>query len=108
MTSPTALLVDQVEDHLDGAFVAQRLVPTLLVEKKWRQFILISHNPNVAALAEAELVALFGVDESGAHVAAQGSYIEMASKIERWLEGGAEAFLRRGELYGHFPRRPET
>jgi hypothetical protein len=82
------------------------LVRKLREQKQDRQFILVSHNPNVAALAEAEKVALLGVDEKGlGHVAAQGTYREMAGKIERWLEGGSEAFLRRGELYGHFPPR---
>ena len=103
--SPAGLLVDQVEDHLDGAFIAQRLVPELLAQKRNRQFILISHAPNIPALAEAELVVLLGVDESGSHLAAQGSYVEMAGKLEGWLEGGAEAFIKRGELYGHLPRR---
>jgi hypothetical protein len=105
LPSPASLLMDQVEDHLDGSFIYNTLVRKIRAEKPHRQFIVVSHAPNIPALAEAEQVVLLGLDETGSsHVAAEGDYVAMARRLEEWLEGGAEAFIRRGQLYGHFPR----
>lgn len=108
LPAPAVLIADQLEDHLDGSFIYERLVKTLLDEKENRQVLLVSHHPNIPALARAELVVLMGVDEVGAHMAAHGDYRRMAGELEGWMEGGAEAFLKRAELYGHLPAKGES
>lgn len=99
--SERPLLIDQPEDNLDNAFVYETVVTALRAVKGSRQVIFVTHNPNIPVLGEAERVFVFSSD--GQHSALQqvGTVDECKANIERILEGGEEAFLKRKARYGH-------
>ncbi len=102
------LVVDQPEDDLDNAFIAEGIVPRLREAKQLRQFIFSTHNPNLPVLGDAELiVTLEGRGEPGAGGGtadpdAMGSIDDPAVRglVATLLEGGSEAFERRRRRYG--------
>lgn len=50
------LIIDQPEDNLDNKSVYQILVKFLKKAKKRRQIIMVTHNPNLAVVADAEQI----------------------------------------------------
>ncbi len=101
--SEVPLLIDQPEDDLDNAFIFASVVRMLRDVKERRQVILVTHNPNIAVLGDAEM--LFPMHRKGdSGVAfAEGSIDRRETKqaVQKILEGGELAFLRRREIYGH-------
>jgi hypothetical protein len=99
------LILDQPEDHLDNAFIADRIVTTLRQAKLQRQFVFATHNANIPVFGDAEWI---GVLESNADNAAippgmQGA-IDIPAIRDRAaeiLEGGKEAFTQRSKKYGY-------
>lgn len=96
------LIIDQPEDNLDGEFIYSTLVPVLRRAKERRQVIIVTHNPNVAVLGDAELVIVMKAANDFGQIVERGSIDhpqtrDMACAI---LEGAREAFLRRAKMYG--------
>lgn len=96
------LIIDQPEDNLDGEFIYSTLVPVLRRAKERRQVIIVTHNPNVAVLGDAELIVIMKAASDYGQIVARGSIDhpqtrDMACAI---LEGAREAFLRRAKMYG--------
>lgn len=98
------LILDQPEDNLDNAFVAERIVSTLRKDKLNRQFIFATHNANIPVFGDAEWIGVFSADNQNGQIppSHQGAIDlpiikELATNI---LEGGREAFLQRKEKYG--------
>src|SRR5207244_13526706 len=54
--SNAPLIIDQPEDNLDGEFIFHSLVPVLRAAKERRQVIIVTHNPNIAVLGDAEQI----------------------------------------------------
>ncbi len=54
--SISPLVIDQPEDNLDNSYVVESVVDVVRRQKSRRQFIFITHNPNIPVLAEAEQV----------------------------------------------------
>ncbi|KIC90676.1 AAA family ATPase, partial [Flavihumibacter solisilvae] len=50
------LIIDQPEDNLDSEFIYKTIVSNLRRIKENRQVIIITHNPNIAVLGDAELI----------------------------------------------------
>jgi ABC-type lipoprotein export system ATPase subunit len=50
------ILLDQPEENLDNETVVSLLVPVLSEAKKKRQIIMVTHNPNLAVVCDAEQV----------------------------------------------------
>jgi len=50
------LIIDQPEDNLDNQSVFEILVPFIKQAKKHRQLIIVTHNPNLAVVADAEQI----------------------------------------------------
>ncbi|MCY3991388.1 MAG: AAA family ATPase [Caldilineaceae bacterium] len=96
------LIIDQPEDHLDNAFIADTLIDNLRARHRHSQFIFASHNANIPVLGEADLVVRLGSDGSRGFVQHKGQLDEQetAIAITSLMEGGAEAFRRRAEFYG--------
>jgi energy-coupling factor transporter ATP-binding protein EcfA2 len=96
------LVVDQPEDNLDNAFVADTVVPALRGRSADDQLILATHNPNIPVLGEADRVVVLESDGSRGWVAHAGALLEAESisAITSIMEGGAEAFSARAKLYG--------
>ena len=96
------LIIDQPEDNLDSEFIYQTLVPVLRRAKERRQVIVVTHNPNVAVLGDAEQIVILKSTSEKAQIIARGSIdnpetCEHACSI---LEGAKEAFIRRMKIYG--------
>jgi len=95
------LLVDQPEDHLDNAFIADTLVAALNRRAPGDQFIFTSHNANIPVLGEADQVIVMDSDGDRGYVPIAGRLDDPAvvDAINRIMEGGKEAFERRSAFY---------
>jgi len=105
LDNPDPLIMDQPEDNLDNAFIAERIVRELRNAKTERQFIFATHNANIPIFGDAEWIGVFTATEDHGKLGkeAQGSIDVPAIRDEaaRILEGGKEAFLQRQEKYGY-------
>jgi ATPase subunit of ABC transporter with duplicated ATPase domains len=99
--SERPLLIDQPEDNLDNAFVYDTIVKALQAVKGSRQVIFVTHNPNIPVLGEAERIFVFSSDGRHATLKQVGTVDDCKEQIEKILEGGREAFLKRKARYGH-------
>ncbi len=97
------IILDQPEENLDNETVFRLLVPVLSEAKKQRQIIMVTHNPNLAVVCDAEQIihakfdraANFTISyESGAieHSSLNGSVVTV-------LEGTKPAFDNRSGKY---------
>lgn len=57
------LVIDQPEDNLDNKSVYEILVTFIKQAKKRRQIILVTHNPNLAVVADAEQIIRVSIDK---------------------------------------------
>lgn len=98
------LIMDQPEDNLDNAFIAERIVQELRIAKTERQFLFATHNANIPVFGDAEWIGVCSSSEDRAEmpVDGQGSIDIPAirDEVARILEGGKEAFMQRKEKYG--------
>ncbi|MDM8174100.1 hypothetical protein QT327_06985 [Olivibacter sp. 47] len=97
------LIIDQPEDNLDNQSVAEILVPYIKKAKKRRQIIMVTHNPNLAIVADAEQVIYMNIDkEDNYAVSFDSGGIEnavMNKHIVNILEGRMKAFENRRVKY---------
>ncbi len=97
------LIIDQPEDNLDNNSVAKVLVPYIKEAKKFRQIIMVTHNPNLAVVADSEQVIKVSIDkENGNKFSFISGGIENAvinEQIVEVLEGTIPAFTLRKEKY---------
>jgi ABC-type cobalamin/Fe3+-siderophores transport system ATPase subunit len=96
------LVLDQPEDHLDAQYIAKSVVRHLEGAKERRQVILATHSPNLTVLGDAELVIPMHVVDGRGQPHAQGAVDrpETRDRVCALLEGGVEAYRKRGERYG--------
>jgi DNA repair exonuclease SbcCD ATPase subunit len=96
------LIIDQPEDNLDGEFIYTTLVPVLRRAKERRQVIIVTHNPNVAVLGDAEQIVVMKAMNNQGEIVARGSIDNPDARDAACsiLEGAREAFLRRAKTYG--------
>jgi hypothetical protein len=101
--SNVPLIIDQPEDDLDNAFVFSSIVSTLRAVKEKRQVILVTHNANIAVLGDSELILPMSRENDCGKIKDRGSIDTKTTKdcVQSILEGGADAFLRRKEIYDH-------
>ncbi|GFD68922.1 TrlF family AAA-like ATPase [Alteromonas sp. KUL106] len=97
------LIIDQPEDNLDNESVATILVPFIKAAKKKRQIIMVTHNPNLAIVSDAEQVIYVHLDkEVGYRFTAESGSIEnkdINKRIVNVLEGAMPAFNTRKRKY---------
>jgi ABC-type lipoprotein export system ATPase subunit/histidinol phosphatase-like PHP family hydrolase len=101
--SRVPLIIDQPEDNLDGEFIYKTVVRSLRSIKEHRQVIIVTHNPNIAVLGDAELIIpLRGASEVSV-IRDRGSIDTTETKdiVCTILEGSQKAFKRRQEVYGY-------
>lgn len=99
LDSENPLLIDQPEDNLDNRFVFEHIVATIGAIKQRRQMIFVTHNPNIPVLSEADRVFVMDSDGIMARQINAGTVDECKDYIVTLLEGGADAFRRRGQRY---------
>lgn len=97
------LIIDQPEENLDNQTVYKTLVPCVKDAKKRRQIILVTHNPNLAVVCDAEQIihAVMHKNSENEVVYTSGSIenLDMNVKIVDVLEGTRPAFDKRDSKY---------
>lgn len=96
------IIVDQPEDDLDNQVIYEELIQTIRREKKNMQFIFATHNANIPVLGDAERVVTTVFNEDGSIELKEGTidFADTHQDIVNIMEGGAEAFKKRNEIYG--------
>lgn len=117
--SSIPLIIDQPEENLDNKSVYPYLINYFKTAKKRRQVIIITHNPNLVLNTDAEQIIVANFEAVPTTQATRIKYISGAIEnsfisekakipIERQgikehgldvLEGGPEAFEKRGDRY---------
>ena len=98
------LIMDQPEDNLDNAFIAERIVRELLSAKTERQFLFSTHNAHIPVFGDAEWIGVVTATgeraEMPPHMQGSIDVPEIRDHVAGILEGGKEAFTQRREMYG--------
>lgn len=100
--STKPLLIDQPEDNLDSEFIFKTIVSNLRKIKEHRQVVIVTHNPNIAILGDAELIIPLKSTNVHSMIMSPGSIdnndtVKLCCQI---LEGGESAFKQRQKIYG--------
>jgi hypothetical protein len=97
------LVIDQPEENLDNQTVYELLVPCMKEAKQRRQLLIVTHNPNLAVVCDAEQVICADLDKPRQYTmqysfgAIENPVINKA--IVNILEGTMPAFHNRQEKY---------
>jgi len=91
------IVVDQPEDDLDNALIYQLIVAEIHKNKKRRQIVMVTHNPNIVVNGDAEMVNVLQYNGGQIQVADHGSLcdLQIRNQICNIMEGGKEAFEKR-------------
>ena len=97
------LVIDQPEDNLDNQSVTKVLVPFIQAAKNRRQIILVTHNPNLAVVADSDQIIHVKIDkENDQLVEVEAGGIEddvINQSIVTILEGTMLSFKKRELKY---------
>lgn len=93
------LLLDQPEDDLDCLMLSMSVIPAIMLNKKRRQLIIVSHSAPIVVNGDAEYVISMQHDRTGLYPGLCGALQEAPLKalICRQMEGGEKAFRSRYE-----------
>ena len=99
----TPIILDQPEENLDNETVFRLLVPVLSEAKKQRQIIMVTHNPNLAVVCDAEQIIHARFDRaSDSTIDYDSGAIEntgLNDAVVTVLEGTKPAFENRSGKY---------
>ncbi|WP_367107245.1 TrlF family AAA-like ATPase [uncultured Psychrobacter sp.] len=102
--SNNPLLIDQPEENLDNQTIYDILVPIIKEAKKKRQVIMVTHNPNLAVVCDAEQIIYAEFErDTGKKISYISGSIEnptIKQHIINVLEGTVPAFINRQRKYG--------
>lgn len=91
------LIIDEPEAHLDSSLIANYLVPLIKKKKTNRQIIFATHNANFVVNGDAEKIFILN-NETGKTTFIETTIENLDHREELLkLEGGREAFRKRGE-----------
>jgi energy-coupling factor transporter ATP-binding protein EcfA2 len=97
------IIIDQPEENLDNQTIVQMLVPAIKYAKERRQIIIVTHNPNLAVVCDADQVIHAHLDKTeGNRVKYTAGGIEdpaITQLIVDVLEGTKPAFDLRDAKY---------
>lgn len=101
------LIIDQPEENLDPRSVYADLVPFFRDAARRRQIIMVTHNANLVVNTDSDQVIVAEAVRTSPTALPQIYYeaggledLAIRSHVCRLLEGGVEAFRRRGQRYG--------
>ncbi|MBU1309833.1 MAG: AAA family ATPase [Gammaproteobacteria bacterium] len=98
------LILDQPEDNLDNAFIADRIVAELRRAKLSRQFLFATHNANIPVFGDAEWIGVLSVEDGKGLILPEQQGAIDVREVQKLaadiLEGGKSAFNQRREKYG--------
>ncbi len=97
------LVIDQPEENLDNQTVFRTLVPCMRDARTRRQVIVVTHNPNLAVVCDADQVLYAEIRKDGSNrVTYETGAIEdpqLSRRIVDVLEGTQPAFDQRAAKY---------
>lgn len=97
------IILDQPEENLDNETVVKLLVPVLGLAKESRQIFMVTHNPNLAVVCDAEQIIMCTLDrKDGEKISYETGSIEntrLNACVVKVLEGTKPAFDNRGAKY---------
>ena len=96
------LIIDQPEENLDNESVYSLLVPYIKRAKQNRQIVIVTHNPNLAVVCDAEQIIYCRMDKSSNEIRYFSGSIENPNinrRIIDILEGTMPAFRKRDDAY---------
>ena len=97
------IILDQPEENLDNETIVSLLVPVIAEAKKNRQIIMVTHNPNLAVVCDAEQIihAQFDRRNNATVTYTSGAIesIDINKKVVNVLEGTKPAFTNRSIKY---------
>ncbi len=97
------IILDQPEENLDNETVVSLLVPVLSEAKKRRQIIMVTHNPNLAVVCDAEQIIYSSFDRKNAakieYVSGSIENPMINAHVVNVLEGTKPAFNNRKIKY---------
>lgn len=101
--SDLPLVIDQPEGNLDNHTVAKILVDCIREARNRRQVFIVTHNPNLAVVCDADQVVHAGIDKSGGNAITYSSGAlespAMSEYVTDVLEGTRWAFGVRDQKY---------
>jgi ABC-type lipoprotein export system ATPase subunit len=102
-TGHNPIILDQPEENLDNETLVSLLVPVLSEAKKRRQIIMVTHNPNLAVVCDAEQIIYSSFDRKSKSLIQYSSggieSPQMNEHVVNVLEGTKVAFDNRGGKY---------
>jgi hypothetical protein len=103
------LIIDQPEENVDNRTVYDVLVPCIKEARKKRQVIIVTHNPNLAVVCDADQVIHCSIDKQNKNkVTYEAGSLENPA-INKFtidvLEGTRPAFDRRDSKYQELPKK---
>jgi ABC-type lipoprotein export system ATPase subunit len=96
------IVIDQPEENLDNQTIFNILVKCIKKAKERRQVIMVTHNPNLAVVCDAEQIVHASCDKTGSAFRYVAGAIEdpaIRSKVVDILEGTEPAFRNRQSKY---------
>ena len=97
------IIIDPPEENLDNQTIFKVLVKCIKAAKQRRQVIMVTHNPNLAVVCDAEQIISATCDKSASAFNYVSGGIESPSiraKVVEVLEGTEPAFKNRKQKYG--------
>lgn len=97
------LVIDQPEENLDNQTIYKILVQCIKTAKSRRQVIMVTHNPNLAVVCDAEQIIHASCDKAARRFTYISGAIEcpdIKDRVVEILEGTQPAFVNRKRKYG--------
>lgn len=97
------IILDQPEENLDNETIVSLLVPVLSEAKQHRQIVMVTHNPNLAVVCDAEQIVYAEFDRKAKstirYVSGSIENSTLNTHAVNVLEGTKQAFDNRGGKY---------
>ena len=96
------IVIDQPEENLDNQTIFKVLVKCIKRAKQQRQVIMVTHNPNLAVVCDAEQIIYASCDKVATRFSYESGAIEnpvIRSRVVEILEGTEPAFRNRQDKY---------
>lgn len=97
------LIIDQPEENLDNQTIYKILVTCIKAAKQRRQVIMVTHNPNLAVVCDAEQIICASCDKANnlfGYISGAIESTEIKNRVVEILEGTEPAFVNRKRKYG--------
>ncbi len=97
------IIIDQPEENLDNQTIFKVLVKCIKAAKQRRQVIMVTHNPNLAVVCDAEQIISATCDKATnkfTYISGGIESPEIKARVVEILEGTEPAFKNRKQKYG--------